>query len=306
MLSKIDIQNEIGKNINIYPLSLSNIKENSINLCASSYAWSLKGGEIYSSNSPIKNQSLFSLTKTSTHNNPIKIAPNRSSVVEINENEKYIILFPHSTTLIETVEVLSVGNNIGGTYHSKVGLVSQGIGHIGTMVGPNFSGESLIALHNISDDLITIKCGDSFVSVVFHYLDTSYKNINPTVSGHTDKFSELGIYLSPEESAELNADWKKQHAEVRHKLQESNEYIELQKIIKKQKKEKLKKFFNKKNVFLLSFLLIFIVGLGFLTHWIDNTNGNTTWGDRYWNVCLSGALVSIISIVFKHILENQN
>lgn len=302
MLSKIDIQNEIGKNIDIYPLSLSNIKENSINLSASSYAWSLKGGELYiadSSNTP----SPFSLSKTNTHTKQIKISPRCSTVVEINTNEKYIILFPHSTTLIETVEVLSVGKNIGGTYHSKVGLVSQGIGHIGTMVGPNFSGESLIAIHNISDDLITIKCGDSFVSVVFHYLDTSYEKINPTVSGHTDKFSELGIILTPEESAELNADWKKQYSEVKHKLQESDEYKELQKIITKQKRENFKKYFNKKNIILVIVLLTLIVGLGFFTHWIDVKNNNTVWGDRYWNVCLSGALVSVISIILKHILD---
>lgn len=302
MLSKIDIQNEIGKNINIYPLSLSNIKENSINLSASSYAWSLKGGDIYTSNSA-NNSSPFSLNQTSTHKNHTKIAPRSSAVIEINTNEKYIVLFPHSTTLIETAEVLSVGKNIGGTYHSKVGLVSQGIGHIGTMVGPNFSGESLIAIHNVSNDLITIKCGDSFVSVVFHYLDTSYEKINPTVSGHTDKFSELGITLTPEESAELNADWKKQHSEVKHKLQESTEYKELQKIITKQKRENFKNYFNKKNVVLVIVLVTLIVGLGFLTHWIDVKNGNTVWGDRYWNVCLSGALVSVISIIFKHILE---
>lgn len=303
MLSKIDIQNEIGKNINIYPLSLSNIKENSINLSASSYAWTLKGGEIYLSHSPKKNESPFSLVKTNTHNSPVKISPRCSSVVETNTKEKYIILFPHSTTLIETVEVLSVGNNIGGTYHSKVGLVSQGIGHIGTMVGPNFSGESLIALHNISDDLITIKCGDSFVSVVFHYLDTSYEKNNPTVSGHTDKFAELGITLSSEESAELNADWKKQPTEIKHKLQESNEYKELQNIIKQQKKEKLKKYLNKKNILSVTFLLVILIGLGLLTFWLDTKNNNTVWGDRYWNVCLSGALVSIISIVFKHMFK---
>lgn len=121
MLSKIDIQNEIGKNINIYPLSLSNLKENSINLSASSYAWSLKGGEFYTSNSANIPPS-FSLNKTSECSNFKKIAPCSSAVIEMSLKEKYIVLFPHSTTLIETAEVLSVGKNIGGTYHSKVGL----------------------------------------------------------------------------------------------------------------------------------------------------------------------------------------
>lgn len=305
MLSKIDIQKEIGKSICIYPLSLSNIKENSINLSASSYAWSLKGGTIYISNSSGNGKPIFSLKPDGSSANSKTIDPKTSAVVETDKDEKYIILFPHSTTLIETVEVLSVGNNIGGTYHSKVGLVSQGIGHIGTMVGPNFSGESLIAIHNISDELVSIKCGESFVSVVFHYLDTSYKKINPTVSGHTDKFSELGIILSPEESAELNADWKKQQSEVKHKLVESDTYSELQKIITEQKWESVKKLFNKKNVFLVIFMLVLIGGLGYLSYLIDSKNGNTIWGDRYWNVCLSGALVAVISAVLKHILNNN-
>ena len=69
---------------------------------------------------------------------------------------------------METKEVLSLNNYIGGTYHAKVGIVSKGMGHIGTMIGPNFSGDSLIAFHNVSDDLIVLKVGESFVSVVFH------------------------------------------------------------------------------------------------------------------------------------------
>lgn len=305
MLSKIDIQKEIGKSICIYPLSLPNIKENSINLSASAYAWSLKGGSVYVSNPSGNGKPTFSLNPVGSATPPKVIEPKTSAVIETDTKEKYIILFPHSTTLIETVEVLSVGNNIGGTYHSKVGLVSQGIGHIGTMVGPNFSGESLIAIHNISDELVSIKCGESFVSVVFHYLDTSYKKINPTVSGHTDKFSELGIILSSEESAELNADWKKQHSEVKHRLIESNSYSELQKIIKEQKWESRKKLINKKNIFWVAITLVLIVGLGFLSNFIDSKNGNTLWGDRYWNVCFSGAFVAIISQILKHILNNN-
>lgn len=171
------------------------------------------------------------------------------------------------------------------------------------MVGPNFSGESLIAIHNISDDLIHIKCGDSFVSVVFHYLDTSYEKMNSTVSGHTDKFSELGIILTPEESAELNADWKKQPSEVKHKLQESSEYEELKKIIKKQKRESIKKYFRIKNIIFIIITVAIIVGLGFFVNWVDVQNNNTIWGDRYWNVCLSGALVSVISFFLKHISD---
>lgn len=103
-----------------------------------------------------------------------------------------------STILIEIEEVLAVNNNIGGTYHSKVRLVSKGLGHIGTVVGPNFSGESLLAFHNISDQLIILKPGESFVSVIFYYLKTPYTELNPTTSGYTDKFARLGLKVTEE------------------------------------------------------------------------------------------------------------
>lgn len=34
MLSRIDIQNELGKGIKIFPINLKNFKDNSLNLCA--------------------------------------------------------------------------------------------------------------------------------------------------------------------------------------------------------------------------------------------------------------------------------
>ena len=47
MFSKSDINKELGKGINIYPFNEKNIKENSINLTASKYAWSIKEGEVF-------------------------------------------------------------------------------------------------------------------------------------------------------------------------------------------------------------------------------------------------------------------
>ena len=47
MLSKFDIQKELGKGICLFPLNLENIKENSINLCAGDYAWSMSTGKVF-------------------------------------------------------------------------------------------------------------------------------------------------------------------------------------------------------------------------------------------------------------------
>ena len=158
------------------------------------------------------------------------------------------MILPLSTTLIETKEVLAVSSKIGGTYHSKVGLVSKGLGHIGTMVGPNYSGDSLIALHNISNELLVLSVGESFVSVVFHYLNTPFTYSNPTTSGHTDKFSSLGLEVSETQLAELNQDWKKKFEEVQKKMCETESFQALQGDLKEQKRKRLKHFFCKRNI----------------------------------------------------------
>lgn len=251
MLSKTDIQKELGKGICIYPLDLKNIKENSVNLCTGDYAWSLSSGTVYYNEAEPDKNKKFSLKSGGPFSKSCKIFRCGSAVVKTEKNEKYIVLLPMSTTLIETREVLSVGNYIGGTYHSKVGLVSRGIGHIGTMVGPNFSGESLIAIHNVSKDLLVLNVGESFVSVIFYYLRTKISQGNPTVSGHTDKFSEFGIILSQNESEELNADWKKQFESVKAKMCESDTYRQLQKILQEQRFRRFRQFFSKKNLSIL-------------------------------------------------------
>lgn len=306
MLSKFDILNELGKEICVYPLNLDNIKENSINLCASEFAWTTISGDIYCDENESDKNKKFSLQPDSTHNKRISLKQGHSAVVSDSQNNKYIVLFPLSTTLIETQEVLSVNSYIGGTYHSKVGMVSKGLGHIGTMVGPNFSGDSLIAFHNTSRNLIVLKTGDSFLSVVFHYLDTPYTHINPTSSGHTDKFSELGLYVTEEQSDALNQDWKKKFEDVCIKMCDSLEYKELQHQLREQKHKTIKKYFCRKNIFISLIVFVVLVVLYFTAYYIDKSTGNTVWIDRYFNVGCSGIFITIISGIFKYFKENAN
>ena len=218
MLSKIDIDKELGKGINIYPFNEENIKENSINLSASSYAWSMKRGKCY-----IDNAGNIHKYNKNNSSEEIEIFKGKSSVKEIN-GEKYIILLPMSTTLVETQEVIAIDNYIGGTYHSRVGIVSLGIGHNGTMFGPNFSGHSLIAIHNVSEYPLKVKVGDNIVSVVFHYLNTPIDFPNATNGGHLDKMSGLGIKLNSKEEQFLGEDWKKKINEVRERMNSSEEF----------------------------------------------------------------------------------
>lgn len=134
MLSIVDIKREIGTNIYLYPIHSDSIKGNSVDLHASQFAWSLK----------------------------------TSKRLDIQNN--HLILPPYDTSLIYTEESIYVSEKIGGTYHSKVTLVSKGLGHIGTTLDPKYLGASLIAIHNHSDKPFSLRIGAEFVTIVFHYL----------------------------------------------------------------------------------------------------------------------------------------
>lgn len=141
MLSIVDIKREIGTNIYLYPIHSESIKGNSVDLHASRFAWSLK----------------------------------TSKRLAVQDN--HLILPPHDTSLIYTEESIYVSEKIGGTYHSKVTLVSKGLGHIGTTQDPKYLGNSLIAIHNHRDNPFSLRIGSEFVSLIFYYLASAdYKN----------------------------------------------------------------------------------------------------------------------------------
>lgn len=136
MLSIVDIKKELGKNIYIYPLNTNSIKSNSVDLRASRFAWSLN-------------------TKHSIYQDGQIIIPN------------------HDTALIYTQESIYVSRRIGGTYHSKVTLVAKGLGHISTTLDAQYIGNSIIAIHNTSDNDVQINEGDEFITLQFWYLHTA-------------------------------------------------------------------------------------------------------------------------------------
>ena len=303
MLSKIDIEKELGDNIDIFPFNYENFKENSINLCASRFAWTLSHGKIY------YNKKNHSFCKDKKNNNSDdfferSFTKGHSALWKINKTD-YIIILPHSTTLIETEEVLSIGSNIGGTYHLKVGIVSQGFGHIGTMLGPNFTGNSLIAIHNISDEILKIKVGESFVSVVFHYLDSSMKEINPTVSGHLDKMAQLGIHLTPYESSELSKDWRKKKEVVKEKMMNSNSYRNYKNSQKNKLISTITQYINKQNIAIVILLAIIIIGSLSLCIYIDKQNKNNSLLMQWWDIFKEGVIITIIVALITNIKKRN-
>ena len=300
MLSKRDIEKELGKGINIFPVDRNNFKENSINLTASKYAWTMGNGTVYwygGTDVKLKNGEGKKVTKT--------FSKGSICIIRGRKDEPFIILLPHTTTLIETIEVLGVSNNIGGALHSKVGLVSRGIGHIGTMLGPGYCGHLLIALHNITDEPIAIKVGSTFVSLSFDYLTTQVRRTSSTTSGHLDKFSELGIQITEDIRNDLDADWKSDLDEIREKMCESNTYKDYKKHIRASAWKEFKKYINKRNFIAILIVVgvIFLIYKGAIS--LDNNLESPVWVDRFWNVGFSGILGSFVIALWKFIKDKK-
>ena len=62
--------------------------------------------------------------------------------------QKYVMVSANDTILVATNESLFVGEQIMGTFHSRVRIVSQGFGHISTTLDPMWNGVLLVAINN--------------------------------------------------------------------------------------------------------------------------------------------------------------
>ena len=62
--------------------------------------------------------------------------------------QKYVMVSANDTVLVATYESLFVGEQIMGTFHSRVRIVSQGFGHISTTLDPMWNGVLLVAINN--------------------------------------------------------------------------------------------------------------------------------------------------------------
>lgn len=304
MLSRRDIEKELGKGINIYPVIRDNFKENSINLTASQNAWTMGNCTVYHNG-----EDNFSLEETKQKKKARTLTKGDSCIFEEKENgkkhTKYIVLLPHSTTLIETTEVIGVGSYIGGALHSKVGLVSKGIGHIGTMLGPGYCGHLLVALHNITDEVMAIKVGSTFVSLAFDYLTTQVIRTSSTISGHLDKFPELGIRIDEGTRSFLTEDWKCNIESIREKMQESLAYKEYRKHIRNSTWKECKKYINKRNVVAVLACIMAFYLLHFLAVRVDAQLATPKWVDRFWNIGCSGLLGTILIAMFNFLKDRK-
>ncbi len=298
MLSNVDIENEIGKNIYIYPFNRSNIRGSSINLSASNLAWSLTGGDI--KEEKYRDYVLVSNSETISEEG-IKVEPKTSLLFKKPNCQEIIIIPPQDTALIETEEVISISNKIGGTYHSKVGSVSRGSGHIGTTLDPGFTGQSLIAVHNHTSEPIEIEVGSTFVSLVLSYLTTKSTYSNTNYHGHVGLLTKIGILLSDEENSILEEEWKKNRKLVGDKLISSKEYKDF--IEKREEEKKKHKFFNRKFIkivcvpIIVIFVMLLLFPYGF-DKFVARDNELPTFK---WvrDIALSGGMIAIMGIIYN-------
>jgi hypothetical protein len=189
MFSKIDIQKSLGEDIIFFPFKEENIKENSLNLTVSKWAWTLT--EVDQSE-----------LKKIRNGGEKKYGEKKSCLIN-KDGKDCIILFPFSTTMVITNEFLAIGKSIGGTIHTRVGTAALGVGHISTMLGPSYMGRLCVPLHNPTCKPIYLPVGDSFLSIIFYRLNSSIKESNHTSKAHIDKFSTWGITLNEKERQEI-------------------------------------------------------------------------------------------------------
>jgi len=146
VLSEWDIINELGRGIFIYPFRG---KEDSITGCC-----------------------LCLTASENAYTFDIDPQTKEKKILHLTDDNKLIKIYGRKTAIIWTNESVFLDNYLCGSLHSKVNLVSQGLGHIGTRVNPNYGGVMAIALHNLSDNEIQIKVGDTIAYLRIHRLNS--------------------------------------------------------------------------------------------------------------------------------------
>lgn len=133
VLSYQDIIRELGKGIYFHPLKPGSIKDCDLCLTAGECAYSL-----------VLEQRLIIHTEKNQQG----------------EEQKYFDIPKNDTALVWTSEAVWLSNKFRGPLYSVVKQVSDGLGHIGTRVNPEWSSVLCIALHNVSDKPVRIYVND--------------------------------------------------------------------------------------------------------------------------------------------------
>lgn len=177
MVSNVNLVDDIGKHIAIYPLLKDNqagkigrafdltrdIEGASFDFTASQYAWSIK---------------------------------EQRSAIE----DGYIKIKPKDTVIIFTNEVLSLDEYYAGACYSKLTFSMRGINHSSSPLKPGYTGRMSVSLHNDSTRVFSIGIGDPIVVVMLSKLNKPSNITNGNgKSSRLDILNSLGISITDEE-----------------------------------------------------------------------------------------------------------
>lgn len=150
MFSDRDIKAYLSKEIVIHPYSENNLTPLGYNLSPSDFVFSLQDKDL------------------------------------ILEKDGYYHIKPHDTVLILTKESVWISKKIAGTFHSKVGVVSNGFGHISTTLDPNWNGPLLISINNPTKMELKLPVDKTFITLIFYKLRTPSSKDHDNVSSRKD------------------------------------------------------------------------------------------------------------------------
>jgi len=156
VLSEQDIIKTLGKGIKktdegilIYPFKKDQLVGSSLCLTASKYAYSLHKKRLLGEN----------------EEEPFRV------------DQNHFFLPNGDTVLVYTNESIFISKHFCGSIHSKVGLASKGVGHIGTKVNPNWSGIFSIPLHNLSGSDLRIDTNEVIAYLRFYKLSSESSSL---------------------------------------------------------------------------------------------------------------------------------
>jgi deoxycytidine triphosphate deaminase len=155
LLSDRDIKQLLNREILIYPFKDDDLTPIGYNLNPSNFVFSLQSKEL------------------------------------VREKNGFFDIKPHDTVLILTKEAVWVSKKIAGTFHSKVGVVSTGFGHISTTLDPGWNGLLLISLNNPTNSRLQLSVNNSFVTLLLYQLKTPALKKHDNLPRRTDILKKI-------------------------------------------------------------------------------------------------------------------
>jgi len=130
------------------------------------------------------------------------VSLNQKTFIRIQEkdDELFFYLDQGDTAIALTNESVWVSKNIGGTFHSKVGYVSLGLGHISTTLDPYWQGQLLISINNPSKRKIKVvisrfRSGQwifaTFITLCLYRMHTEASRPSDNYSARLDTLYEI-------------------------------------------------------------------------------------------------------------------